>query len=374
MKSLKFILKISVVIVFTLPSLANAVECISPNSSNLCPSTSSQYSGGFSPSVGYGGFGGGSCSTNNVPVIFIHGNADSALTWGTRATGVNGYPSNPNSIYQSFINAGYNDCELFGITYLSKTEQANPQSNYANPDKYKIIYNFIQSVLAYTGKDQVDIVAHSLGVSEIIATLDYYNAWSKIRRFVNIAGGLRGLQTCVYYGYANAVTTTCDSQNYLDSYIFGFYPSNTGSGDTSASALTLGYNAWTDYGNPLSQRDAPKYNPNVSFYTLSAGNQDEVECSTDASWNQCYATAKFNNYTNVIAQLNIGAGTNALQETFQWQYFSDLMQEMGGDSSNGVGHIQAAHISGNILVNMLQTNCTGLACASGYTYGPYSSY
>lgn len=362
-------------IAFSVYSLTvNALSCSNPNASNLCPSTASYYSGGFSPGVGYGGFGGGSCSANNTPVVFIHGNADSALTWATPPTAVSGYASNPNSVYQSFLNAGYNQCELFGVTYLSSTEQQNPQSNYANPDKYQIIYSFIQSVLSYTGKSQVDIVAHSLGVSEIIATLNYYNAWSKVRRFVNISGGLRGLQTCTYYGYANAVTTTCDSENYLDNYTFGFYPSNIGSGDTSASVLTPGYNAWTDYGNPLSQRDAPQYNPNVSFYTLSAGDQDEVECSTNSSWSACYATAKFDSASNVVSQLNIGAGSNALQEVFQWQYFSDLLQEMGGDSSNGVGHIQAAHIAGSILVNMLQTNCSGTACASGYSYGPYSSY
>lgn len=351
-----------------------ALTCTNPNASNLCPGTQVAYSGGFSPNTGYGGFGGGNCSANNTPVIFIHGNADSASTWGVVPTTVAGYSTNTTSTYQSFINAGYNQCELFGVTYLSQTEQQNPQSNYSSPAKYQIIYQFIQSVLAYTGKNQVDIVAHSLGVSEIIATLNYYNAWSKVRKFINIAGGIRGLQTCTYYGYANAITTTCDSQNYLDNYTFGFYPSNTGSSSTSSSILTPGYNPWTDYGNTLSQRDAPLYNSSVLFYTISAGNQDEVECSTNSSWSSCYDTAKFDTANNVMAQLNIGAGSDALQETFQWQYFSDIMQEMGGDSSNGVGHIQAAHIAGNVLVNMLQSNCNGLSCANTYHYGPVSNY
>lgn len=146
LKSLKNLSAICISIIAFTPQFANAVICSSPNASNLCPETTNQYSGGFSPGVGYGGFGGGSCSANNTPVVFIHGNADSASTWGVNPNLVSGYPLNSNSVYTTFKNSGYNDCELFGVTYLSPDQQANPQANYASPQQYAVINQFINQV------------------------------------------------------------------------------------------------------------------------------------------------------------------------------------------------------------------------------------
>ncbi len=67
-------------------------------------------------------------------------------------------------------------------------------------------------------------MAHSLGVSMAITTLEANDAWAGIRRFVNIAGGIRGLNSCLYVGPANPVVATCGSQNIFDPYVFGFYP------------------------------------------------------------------------------------------------------------------------------------------------------
>jgi pimeloyl-ACP methyl ester carboxylesterase len=106
-------------------------------------------------------------------------------------------------------------------------------------------------VKAYTGKSQVDLVAHSMGVSMSLATLQYYNSWASVRKFINIGGGIRGLYSCYYTGYANAYAPTCGSQNVFDSYTFGFFPEGwyygvwvtkrwTGTGTTSSPAGAVG--------------------------------------------------------------------------------------------------------------------------------------
>ena len=167
-----------------------------------------QFAGGFDPQAGFGGFGGGDCRAGRTPVILIHGNGDSAINWDSPITGsVKNYTPPARSVYQEFKSHGYNDCELFGITYLSAQEQASPNTNYHKPEKYDILIRFIEAVKAYTGKQQVDIVAHSLGASMSLAALTYQDhlhqgnhGWAGVRRFVNIAGGIRGLPACLAAG------------------------------------------------------------------------------------------------------------------------------------------------------------------------------
>ena len=78
---------------------------------------SNQFAGGFSPAnAPDGGFGGGNCVATRTPVIFVHGNRVNATFFAKPTT--NGTPS----VYDTLKAAGYNDCELFGITYLLPTE------------------------------------------------------------------------------------------------------------------------------------------------------------------------------------------------------------------------------------------------------------
>ncbi len=89
-----------------------------------------QFAGGFSPSnVPNGGFGGGGCTAIHTPIVFLHGNGDEAKNWD--------YPSSTGvaSVYDEFKAAGYNDCELFGLTWLSSSERGAPQLNYHSPTK-----------------------------------------------------------------------------------------------------------------------------------------------------------------------------------------------------------------------------------------------
>ena len=326
-----------------------------------------QYAGGFDPRVGFGGFGGGPCSASRIPVIFIHGNGDWAINWDSPVTGsVKNFNPPARSVYQEFKSRGYNDCELFGITYLSAEEQASPKTNYHRPEKYDILISFMEAVKAYTGKQQVDIVAHSLGASMALAALTYQdnlhqgkNGWASVRRFVNIAGGIRGLPACLAAGFGNPFVTTCGSENVFNKYVFGFYP------DTR---LPVGYNHWTGAEGPLSLRRAPAYHPNTYFYTLQAGYHDQIHCTTTQRHQGCDRGALFASSANVRAQLNVGAGSQARKMKFDFEDWRPTA--LSGGDANGVGHFKVRNNTGQINYEMLNTDCTGMVCKGSYTGGP----
>src|SRR3954467_10505764 len=181
---------------------------------------------------------------------------------------------------------------------LSRDEQENAAGNYHRPEKYVIIHDFIEAVKAYTGQDKVDLVTHSLGVSMALATLKHYDTWDSVRRFVNIAGGIRGLNSCLFVGPANLMAPTCGSGNVLVADIFGFYPDSL-----------FAPNPWTAPTGSRSLRHAPQNHPEVTFYTLSAGENDEIHCTTAQGWDGCGKGALFDKAINVKAQLNLGAGS-----------------------------------------------------------------
>lgn len=189
---------------------AAALDCGS-NNGYTCQGAQTQYAGGFNPGVGYGEFGGGTCTATRTPVIFIHGNGDSAISFDMPPGAVTGYATPARSPYDEIKAAGYNDCELFGVTYLSADERASPQVNYHEPYTYNLLKAYIDKVKAYTGKSQVDIVAHSLGSSMALAMIKYTGSQGSVRRFINIGDGIRGLQTCLYTGYQNGLAPTCNA-------------------------------------------------------------------------------------------------------------------------------------------------------------------
>ena len=345
--------------------LAAGLTC-GPNNGYFCQGTQTQYGGGFNPGVGYGGFGGGSCTATKTPVIFVHGNGDNAISFDMPPGAVTGYGTPARSVYAELKARGYNDCELFGVTYLSASEQGAAKDNYHSSSKYSILKSFIDKVKAYTGKSQVDIIAHSLGVSMSLATLQYYNAWGSVRKFINIGGGVRGLYSCYYTGYANPYAATCGSQNVFDSSTFGFFPE----GWYYGVWIT---NSWTGAGSTSSLRDLPGRHTSVSFYTLSAAFKDQIGCATASFWVGCDQTARFTSAANVKAQLNVGAGANAAQFDYSWEDGIPFNQG-GGDNSSGVGHFRSRTNTGAIIQRMLLTACTGLDCAAEYATGPKATY
>jgi pimeloyl-ACP methyl ester carboxylesterase len=347
---------------FLLPALllsapAKALEC-GGFKFPKCSENEIQYAGGFEPKIGYGGFGGGACTAAKTPVVFVHGNGDRAINWASPVIGtVERHVPPKRSVYDEFRRQGYNDCELFGVTYLSPGEQENARGNYHRPEKYLIIHEFIDAVRAYTGKDKVDLVTHSLGVSMTLAALEHHDAWQAVRRFVNIAGGIRGLSSCLFVGPANPLATTCGSESFLEADVFGFYPD-------SVFAL----NRWTGSNSSHGLRHAPQNHPDVSFYTLHAGQHDEIHCTTVQGWDECSKGALFEKTPNVRAQLNLGAGSRASQVDWNLSDGSPWNQ-MGGDT-DGVGHFKVRNNSGQVLHTMLGTECQGVACRGRYTGGP----
>jgi pimeloyl-ACP methyl ester carboxylesterase len=342
---------------------AQALTC-GTNDGLRCTGTATQYAGGFNPGVGFGGFGGGTCTAVKTPVIFVHGNADRAISWDMPPASVTGYATAPSSVYDELRARGYNDCELFGITWLSASEQSdsNAAYNYHRPEKYQMLATFIERVKAYTGKAQVDIVGHSMGVSLALATIRNHGLQSSVRRFIGIAGGLRGLNSCYFTGYANAAAPTCGSQNAFDGNIFGFFPE----GFYYGVWIT---NQWTGTGSTRSLRQFPGNYASLSYYTIRAGDRDQVLCATSSFFSSCASAALFSSYTNVRSQLDVGAGQSA--GSYDWDWADGSPTNMaGGDKAGGVGHFKSKTNTGRIIYNMLDTACTGTGCASGYTYGP----
>lgn len=303
-----------------------------------------QFGGGFSPSnAPYGGFGGGACTASRTPVVFFHGNGDEAKNWD--------YPSSTGvaSLTDSLRADGYSDCELFGLNWLSSTERLTPNLNYHKPSKVQLLADFIWDVKAYTGASQVDVVSHSLGVTMALYAIDEDGLWSSVRRFVGIAGGLRGLTACYWTGYANPLYTTCGSQNVFNSAIFGLYP-----------------HSWATWNPRMGNggfRDDPA-GKSTLFYTIRADIHDEILCGTASSVSGCENSAVFDSRSNVRSQLDVGYGTPAAGLDFDladWSFFNLL----GGDSG-GVGHLRARNNTGQIVRNMLRTSCTGTGCCAGY--------
>lgn len=349
----------AIALTFTISGSAQALSCGTSTGNLLpCDGAQTQFSGGFLSISGYGGFGGGNCSASRTPVIYIHGNGDHAINFDAKPSlAPNGYSLPAKSVYDELKLAGYNDCELFGITYLSANERQSPELNYHEYEKQVIIADFIDQVIAYTGANKVDIVSHSMGVSMGLSTLKRFGKWGEVRRFVNVGGAIRGLNACYTVGYANAYVPTCASQNYWDSYTFGFYP----------DGYYWSNNDWTGASGSKSMRRAPYYNPSVKFYSIAAGQRDQVLCSTSINYSSCDGSSLFGNYSNVKAQLDVGAGTTAL--ALDYDFSDGAISNVAGGDLDGVGHFGSRINTGKIIVNMLTSNCAGVACANGYS-GP----
>jgi len=330
-----------------------------------CGNSDEQFDAAFAAPPDVDGFGGGRCPVTRTPVVFVHGNADRSINWDSDITGpVGDNPEPPRSVYDEFRSRGYNGCELFGITFLSPEEQRDPQLNYHKPEKYRQILDFIAKVKEFTGAPQVDVVAHSLGVSMTLAALTWQDetgkdqgGWSDVRRFVNIAGGLHGLSACRGVGFANPLVTTCGSQNLLDPYVFGFYQDG---------------NPWTAATGEHSLRAMPARHPDVDFYTVHAGAHDEVHCGLVADLAaDCSQGAQFTDEANVRAQLDVGAGSTVQQVDLDMADGS-LFTVRGGDV-DGVGHFKAKNNTGAIVYQMLDSDCADLTCRGSYSGGPVTA-
>jgi pimeloyl-ACP methyl ester carboxylesterase len=145
------------------------------------------------PVIGFGAAG----PVQRTPVIFLHGNNDT-----TYPTVCNPFYGNVHDFAQYFADHGYSASELWALGYegdqcdligAPTNRSGVAHSALANvPD----LRAFVHAVLDYTGAPQVDIVAHSLGVTLTRAWLREDHAYRLVRRFVAIDGPNHGIVNC----------------------------------------------------------------------------------------------------------------------------------------------------------------------------------
>ena len=137
----------------------------------------------------------------NQPVVFVHGNSDRAAGEGSQG------PYGWTAVLRQFLAAGYVPAELYATTW----GQADPEQ--AGEQVHSLAYvqrirAFLEAVLAYTGAERLDVVAHSMGVTlarRAILGGDFHGQdlgpplTDRVDTFVGIAGANRGLAACYYY-------------------------------------------------------------------------------------------------------------------------------------------------------------------------------
>lgn len=144
------------------------------------------------PVIGFGAAGG----VTRTPVIFLHGNNDTPY-----ATACNPY-GRVQAMAQYFADNGYATSELWALGYQGDQCDlpADPtlRSSQAHTDAANVpdLRQFIKAVLAYTGAREVDIVAHSLGVTLVREWMRQDKSQRLVRRFVAVDGPNHGIINC----------------------------------------------------------------------------------------------------------------------------------------------------------------------------------
>lgn len=205
------------------PSAAAADQ---PTTGNSTPPPAPRYFAADFPTVvdsrlhvPVGGLGGlrRGAPRRHVPIVFVHGNQADAQNW--------------LSVMLQFQRlAGYSMQEMYAVSYnglgnfyagAPATAPTAPDQAYfeqnpngfgngghgaANEDEVPDLCRFVEAVQAYTGSRDVDIVAHSLGVTIVRKLMSGYPQLARhVRAFVAIAGGNHGTTVCrgiesSYYG------------------------------------------------------------------------------------------------------------------------------------------------------------------------------
>lgn len=192
-----------------------------------------------------GSFGGFENSTRDKldhrPVIFIHGNGDRAL-----GGQLGGWRKLTDYLRQA---KGYGPAELYGTSW-GPGDPALAQDQHQSAQWLTHLRRFVEAVVAYTGAKQVDIIAHSMGVTlarkAILGghLIDQPGTTlgpplsEKVHSFVAIAGANQGLVNC----YAAAMLyEVCSPQT-------GFFPGTlVGTAVVGLSAFLVDINAQAGY-------------------------------------------------------------------------------------------------------------------------------
>ena len=145
------------------------------------------------PVIGFGAAG----PVARTPVIFLHGNNDTPFP-----TACNPY-GRMQAMAQSLADSGYATSELWGLGYQGDQCDLTPNQQphrsgiaHTNAANVPDLRRFVLAVLAYTGAKEVDIVAHSLGVTLAREWIRQDEAGRLVRRFVAIDGPNQGIINC----------------------------------------------------------------------------------------------------------------------------------------------------------------------------------
>jgi pimeloyl-ACP methyl ester carboxylesterase len=144
------------------------------------------------PVIGFGAAG----PVARTPVIFLHGNNDTPFPTACSPFG------NARAFAQYLADNGYAPSELWGLGYqgdqcdLASDQTRRSRIAHTNQANVPDLRRFVAAVLAYTGAKQVDIVAHSLGVTLAREWMRQDDAHRTVRRLVAVDGPNHGIINC----------------------------------------------------------------------------------------------------------------------------------------------------------------------------------
>ncbi|WP_224369164.1 lipase/acyltransferase domain-containing protein [Hyalangium versicolor] len=187
-------------------------------------------------------FGGKSAAGEKVtqePVIFIHGNSDSAAGW--------------KGSIETFSKNGYKPSEMYAMTWGPQDPLQSGQQYHS--EKYlEEVRAFIQAVKEYTGAEKVDVVGHSMGVTlarKAIQGGDGFDSQTRqkfdlgkpltdsVDTFVGIAGANNGLASALFTGDLVPTTNTQD----------GLHPGSKFLADVNATKHDEGAHVYSMWSN-----------------------------------------------------------------------------------------------------------------------------
>lgn len=132
------------------------------------------------PMAGFGGGGGG---VTRTPILFVHGNTESARFW---------LPAR-----ERFLAEGWNRDELWAFSYGWNSVRWFDSNDLSAPAIGRAVDAMTEYLSRKSGREirQIDIVAHSLGVTAVRQWMKQDNAWHRVRVFVAVAGANHGVWT-----------------------------------------------------------------------------------------------------------------------------------------------------------------------------------
>jgi pimeloyl-ACP methyl ester carboxylesterase len=143
------------------------------------------------------GFGSAEGPVAHTPVIFLHGNNDTPFP-----TACNPLFGRMHDFAEYFLAHGYRPSELWGLGYqgdqcdLPADQTIRSSVSHTSAASVPDLRAFVHAVLEYTGADQVDIVAHSLGGTVAREWLRQDSAYGLVRALVSVASPHHGIINC----------------------------------------------------------------------------------------------------------------------------------------------------------------------------------